>query len=256
MAVSGIDGSAWSSSLESDGGRSRSTRAGARDDRELRARASGDVADGALKPDAMPAESRKPEQSRETQTRLIRAAKNLFASKGYAGTAMEDLVAKAGMTRGALYHQYRDKRDLFRAVFESVEADFAERIAKAAAAEADPWEQLRAGARAFLAAATDPAIRRIVLIDGPSVLGWEEWREIDGRYSLGMVRLVFEANVAAGNVAPQPVEPLAHLIVGALNEAALAVAAADDPATARDAFAASMDGVLAALRIAARTAHQ
>jgi len=205
--------------------------------------------------------TRKAEQSRETQDRLIKVAKELFTSKGYAGTAMEDLVAKAGMTRGALYHQYADKRDLFRAVFEAVEAELGQQLAMAVAAETDPWGMLRAGARAFLASATEPAMRQIVLIDGPAVLGWEEWRRIDSQHSLGMVRMIFEANIAAGNIPPQPVEPLAHLIVGALNEAALAVAAAGDAAGARESFASSMEGVLDALRAMAtatpkRAAHQ
>ena len=205
--------------------------------------------------------TRKAEQSKETQDRLIKAAKELFTTKGYAGTAMEDLVAKAGMTRGALYHQYQDKRDLFRAVFEAVEVELGQRLALAVGMETDPWQQLRSGARAFLAAATDPAIRRIVLIDGPSVLGWEEWRRIDGQYSLGMVRAVFEMNMAAGNIVEQPVEPLTHLIVGALNEAALAVAAASDAERAREEFAESMERVLDALRAMAvgapkRAAHQ
>jgi len=161
---------------------------------------------------------------------------------------MEDLVAKAGMTRGALYHQYADKRDLFRAVFEAVEAELGQQLAMAVGSETDPWQMLRAGARAFLAAATEPSIRRIVLIDGPAVLGWEEWRRIDSQHSLGMVRMIFEVNIAAGNIPAQPVEPLAHLIVGALNEAALAVAAAEDAAGARESFAVSMEGVLDALR--------
>src|SRR6185436_9953434 len=205
--------------------------------------------------------TRKAEQSRETQDSLIKVAKELFTSKGYAGTAMEDLVSKAGMTRGALYHQYRDKRDLFRAVFEAVEIELGQRIAREVAVETDPWEQLRAGARAFLACALDPAIRRIVLVDGPSVLGWEEWRRIDGQYALGMVRAVFEMNMAAGNIVEQPVEPLTHLIVGALNEAALAVAAASDAERAREEFAESMERVLDALRAMAvgapkRAAHQ
>ena len=205
--------------------------------------------------------TRKAEQSRETQDRLIKAAKELFTTKGYADTAMEDLVAKAGMTRGALYHQYADKRDLFRAVFEAVEAELGQQLAMAVASETDPWLMLRAGARAFLASATEPGIRRIVLVDGPAVLGWEEWRRIDAQHSLGMVRMIFEANIAAGNIPPQPVEPLAHLIVGALNEAALAVAAAGDAAGARESFASSMEGVLDALRAMAtdtpkRAAHQ
>jgi AcrR family transcriptional regulator len=201
-------------------------------------------------PGAVP--TRKAEQSRETQDRLIKAAKELFATKGYAAAAMEELVAKAGLSRGALYHQYQDKRDLFRAVFEAVEEDLGQRIAMEVASETDPWRQLQAGARAFLKLASDPVIRRIVLIDGPSVLGWEEWRRIDSQHSLGMVRMIIEMNVAAGHVAEQPVEPLAHLIVGALNEAALAVAAADDPERAREDFAASMLRVLDALRSVAK----
>lgn len=207
--------------------------------------------------------TRKAEQSRETQDRLIKAAKDLFTTKGYAGTAMEDLVAKVGLTRGALYHQYRDKRDLFRAVFEAVEIELAQRLAVAVGGETDPWQMLCLGTRAFLAAATDPAIRRIVLIDGPSVLGWEEWRRIDGQYSLATVRAAFEMNIAAGNILEQPVGPLTHLIVGALNEAALAVAAADDAPRAQEEFAQSIERVLDALRgmaLAApkqkRAAHQ
>jgi len=194
---------------------------------------------------------RKAEQSRETQDRLIRTARQLFTEKGYAGTATEDLVARAGMTRGALYHQYRDKRDLFRAVFESVEQELGEKIARAIPLGGGPWEALEAGARAFLEACLDPAVRRIVLTDGPSVLGWEEWRRIDGQYSLAMVRAALEANAAAGNLAPQPMEPLTHLIVGALNEAALAVAAAEDVEAAREEFTASLLRILAALRAAA-----
>ena len=207
------------------------------------------------------APTRKAEQSRETQDRLIKAAKELFATKGYAGAAMEELVAKAGLSRGALYHQYQDKRDLFRAVFVAVEEDLGQRIAMEVASETDPWKQLQAGARAFLKSASDPVIRRIVLVDGPSVLGWEEWRRIDAQHSLGMVRMIFEMNIAAGNILEQPVDPLAHLIVGALNEAALAVAAADDPDGAREEFAESIIRVLDAFRAVAkpsdrRAAHQ
>jgi len=196
--------------------------------------------------------TRKAEQSKETQDRLIRVARELFTESGYPGTSMEDLVARAGLSRGALYHQYQDKKDLFRAVFENVEQDLGQKIAMAAGAQADPWEQLRAGAAAMLEAASDPAVRRIVLVDGPAVLGWQEWRRIDGQYSLAMVRMVIEVNIAAGNIASQPIEPLAHLLVGAINEAALAVANADAPEQARTAFAEAIDRVLDALRVVAR----
>jgi AcrR family transcriptional regulator len=194
--------------------------------------------------------SRKEEQSKATQVRLLSAARELFSERGFAGTATEDLVARAGVTRGALYHQYADKRDLFRAVFEEVERDLGERIGLAAAVETTPWEQIRAGARALLEASLEPAVRRIVLTDGPSVLGWEEWRRIDSQYAYGMVRTALEANVQAGNLPEQPIEPLTHLIIGALNEAGLAVAASRTPATTRDEFLTTLDGVLGALRAA------
>ena len=197
--------------------------------------------------------SRKQEQSRATQVRLIAAARALFSERGFVGTAMEDLVARAGVTRGALYHQYADKKDLFRAVFEEVERDLGERIALAAAAEPTPGEQIRAGARALREARHAPAVRRIILTDGPSVLGWEEWRRIDSQYAYGMVRTALEANVEAGNLPRHPIEPLTHLIIGALNEAGLAVAASRTPTATCDEFMATLDGVLGALRATART---
>ena len=186
---------------------------------------------------------RKDEQSRETQERLIRVATELFAEKGYAATATEDLVARAGVTRGALYHQYVDKRDLFRAVFESVEQQLGMRMAQAAAAATDPEEMYRLGTRAFLEAACEPAIRRIVLLEGPTVLGREEWRRIDSQYAFSLVRAVWEANMAAGNVPPLPLDALTEVMLGALNAAGLAVAAAPDPKAAIGEFATIVDAV-------------
>jgi AcrR family transcriptional regulator len=189
-------------------------------------------------------------RSRATQERLLGAARALFSERGFADTATEDLVARAGVTRGALYHQYVDKRDLFRAVFEDVERELGERIAGAASGQTSPWEMIRAGARALLDASLEPAVRRIVLTDGPSVLGWEEWRRIDAQYAYGMVRTALDANMEAGNLPRQPIEPLTHLIIGALNEAGLAVAASEKPEATRDQFLATLDGVLTALRAA------
>src|SRR5262245_25750591 len=115
--------------------------------------------------------NRRAEHAAETQQRLIEVARRLFAERGYAGTATEHLVAAARMTRGALCHHYADKRDLFRAGFERVEQELATRVAMAGAAVSDPWEQMFAGTRAFLDVCRDRAFARIVLIDGPSVLG-------------------------------------------------------------------------------------
>jgi AcrR family transcriptional regulator len=203
--------------------------------------------------EAAPVLSRKAEHSAETQRRLIEVARQLFAERGYAGTGTDHLVAGARMTRGALYHHYRDKRDLFRAVSEVVAREYNDRILRAAATATDPWEAMRAGARAFLEAARDPAFRRIVLVDGPSVLGSEEWRELHGQYARGTVRAALEGNLAAGNLPPLPLEPLTDLFVGALYEAGHSVAVAPDPPAVIDTFVSLIiDGTMAGLRAQAR----
>ena len=158
------------------------------------------------------------------------AARGLFAARGYAAVGTEEIVRAAGVTRGALYHQFRDKEDLFEAVFEEVEAETTRRIAEGAPADGahDALAVLRAGARQFLATCAAPEVERIVLIDAPSVLGWERWRAIGLRHGLGLVTGVLEAGMEAGAIAPQPVAPLAHVLIGALDEGALYVARAED----------------------------
>src|SRR5688572_15051877 len=116
-----------------------------------------------------------------TRAELIRAARALFAERGYAGVGTEEIVAGAAVTRGALYHHFSDKRDLFRAVHEELEQELVASIGDRIAGIEDPWELIVTGVRAFLDACTDPALRRIALLDAPAVLGWEEWREIDAR---------------------------------------------------------------------------
>ncbi|HEY2603233.1 MAG TPA: TetR/AcrR family transcriptional regulator [Thermoleophilaceae bacterium] len=180
-------------------------------------------------------------QSEATRAKLVKVARRLFAKNGYAAVGTEEVVKKAGVTRGALYHQFEDKKDLFRAVFEQVEAEVAEGIAmRAAATSAEPIEALRIGARLWLDACLDPEVRRIVLLDAPAVLGFEEWRQIVGRYGLGILAAGLGAAMDAGAIARQPVMPLAHVLTGALDAAALYVAESDDPETART----EMDPVL------------
>ena len=175
------------------------------------------------------------QRSRVTREKLVVAARALFAERGYAAVGTEEIVRAAGVTRGALYHQFREgKEALFEAVFEVVEAETTQRIAETAlASAASPEAALRAGARAFLEICTEPEVERIALLDAPSVLGWERWREIGFRYGLGLVAATLQAGIDDGAIAPQPVTPLAHLLLGALDEGALYVARADDAATAR-----------------------
>jgi AcrR family transcriptional regulator len=187
------------------------------------------------------------ERSEATRGALIAAARALFALRGFAAVGTEEIVRAAGVTRGALYHQFADKRELFAAVFEQLEAELAQRMAKAAAGAPDPLAALRVGSDAWLEAATEPDVGRIVLLDGPAVLGWERWREIGMRHGLGLVEAALQAAMDAGLLAPQPVRPLAHVLIGAVDEAALYVATAEDRPVARAEVGAVLDRLLTAL---------
>ena len=184
-------------------------------------------------------------RSEATRQRLVAAARELFGARGYAGVGTEEIVRAAGVSRGALYHQFRDKADLFAAVAEEVEAEVAERIAAGAAeATSDPLAGLRVGARLFLDACAEPEVERITLLDAPAVLGWEAWRDMAGRYGLGLVKFALQSAMDAGAIVPQPVVPLAHVLIGALDECALYIAGAEDPAAAREQCAAIFDRIL------------
>lgn len=168
-----------------------------------------------------------------TRAMLIEVARELFADRGYGLVSIEEILTRSGFSRGALYHHFRDKRDLFRAVFEQVDQELVDRVAKAALDEPDPWARLTRGCGAFLDECLGQTIQRIVFVDAPAVLGWSEWRDIDGSYALGLVRTVIEDVMEAGVVERRPVEPLAHVVLGALNEAGMVIADASDPAGAR-----------------------
>jgi AcrR family transcriptional regulator len=180
-----------------------------------------------------PPRSRRAEQSEATRGALLAAARELFAERGYAAVGTEEIVRAAGVTRGALYHHFEGKKDLFRAVYEEVERETVEVVAAGAEGARSPLEVLRAGARAWLDACEDPAVQQITLLDAPSVLGWEEWREIGVKYGFGLIQGTLQAAIDAGDLPPQPVKPLAHLILGAIDEAGLLVARADDDGKTR-----------------------
>src|SRR4051812_23611102 len=187
-------------------------------------------------------------QSEATRAKLLSAARELFGARGYAAVGTEEVVREAGVTRGALYHQFADKRELFEAVFEQLEQEIIE-VAGARMAEHpdDMLAAFRAACRGWLEACRRPEVERIVLIDAPAVLGWETWREIGERYGLGAVIASLEAGMASGALARQAVRPLAHVIVGALDEVALYVARADDRDTALAEAEAVIDRLIASL---------
>lgn len=168
-------------------------------------------------------------QRQQTRQALLRESRHLFATHGYGAVGLSQIVQAAGVTKGALYHHFGSKADVFRAVLSQVQGEVAEKVVAAAEAHDDPWTQLTAGCRAFLAASTDPRIQRIMLVDGPAVLGWHEWRAMDEAASARHLAEALAALIDGGVIAAQPVVPLAHLLSGAMNEAALWLATSADP---------------------------
>jgi len=189
----------------------------------------------------------KAEQSEATRGALVAAAETLFAERGFADTATEAVVKVAGVTRGALYHHFSDKADLFRAVYEGLEQRMLAQVEEAVTGLTDPVAVLHRGTEAFLDACLDPSVQRIVLLEGPTVLGWDTWRQIDMAYGLGMVTAVLEVAMQTGAIRPAPVEALAHILLGGLNEGAMLMASSPDIEGARqrtgEALRAVIDGL-------------
>jgi AcrR family transcriptional regulator len=189
------------------------------------------------------------ERAADTREALIAAARPLFAQHGFADVALETIVRAAGVTRGALYHHFADKTELFAAVFERVESEVAARLTEAmvSANEADPVEVMRLGANYWLDACSDPEIQRITLVDAPAVLGLARWTEIGERYNTGLVRDLLTNAIETGRIPSQPVEATALTMLGAMREMTLYVARADDYDRAREEAGAVMDRLIRAI---------
>jgi AcrR family transcriptional regulator len=178
------------------------------------------------------------ERRAATRRALVCAARELFAEEGYHAAAAGEVVRRAGLTRGAMYHHFEDKRDLFRAVVEEVEEEVdgivLSRARRALRETSDAWEAFLAGYRAYLDACVRPDVRRILLLDGPAVLGWEEWHEIDAAHAVGQIEAGLWLMMENGMMERRPARPLAHLLHGAILEAAIYVAVSGEPEQARD----------------------
>ncbi|MEV4888860.1 TetR/AcrR family transcriptional regulator [Nonomuraea sp. NPDC055795] len=170
-----------------------------------------------------------------TRTALIAAGRRLFAEHGFAGVGTETIVSEAGVSRGALYHQFGDKTELFAAVLTEVEAEITKQLAAEMFADAagDFVSLMMRGAEGWLEACQRPDVQRIVLLDGPSVLGWVRWRGICQANVLGLIEEVLARGVGDGVLVPLPVRPLAHVLLAVADEAALYVGAAPEPNVAR-----------------------
>ena len=180
-----------------------------------------------------------------TRQQLVAAATELFAERGYEATSIEAVLDAAGVSRGALYHHFEDKRALFEAVLDTVEAGMATRVHDAAMAAADPDDpaaSLRAGCLAWLRLIRDPVTRRIALVDAPAVVGWERWREIDECNWFGLLKDGLGAALPPGRLDAGSLDVLAHMLLAALNELAFMIARSEDPdAAARDGETAVVD---------------
>ncbi len=180
-----------------------------------------------------PARRTQADRTAATKRALVEAARVLFADLGFNQVGTDAIVAAAGVSRGALYHQFGDKVELFAVVVEEVERDIAAELMRAAAATDSASSMLDAAMVRWLEMCQDPAAQRIVLLDGPSVLGWSRWREICKRHVLGLIRTALERGMATGEFDRGPVGPLSHALIAVADEAALYLVAAEDPSTAQ-----------------------
>jgi AcrR family transcriptional regulator len=206
----------------------------------------------ALDDEPLDTRARRAAQAEATRAALVVAARRLFVEKGYHRTGTEEVVAEAGVgTRGALYHHFADKQALFEAAFLAVEEDLVIEAAKNLADPADgALNQLRQGLIGFLDASLTPHVQRILLIDGPAVLGWVRWRELESRYGLGAIRAMLERAIEEGDLTVnQPTDALAHLLLAAADEAALFIANAPDQLVARDQGVRALNALLDGLRV-------
>ena len=195
-----------------------------------------------------PPPSLRDEHVADTRRALVAAARELFGAQGYESTGIPEILRRARVSRGALYFHFDAKIDLFRAVLEEVESDFIDRLVARGVPGTDIWEQVANGCQAFLDLALEPEIQRVVLLDGPVVLGWSEWKAVEERYGFGQLRRVVQAAIEEGALEPQPVGPLVYLLSGALNEAAMAIAHTDDRARMRAEVGTALSRLLEGLR--------
>jgi AcrR family transcriptional regulator len=187
------------------------------------------------------------ERTESTRGKLVATARRLFAEKGFAATSTEDILEAASVSRGAMYHHFASKTELFQATFEAVEDDLTAQVLMAAADEVDPIRQLERGFDAFLRQCRNAEVQRIVMLDGPTVLGWDTWHELDERYAFGSIKGVLTVAAEQGRIEADSVDPLAHLLLGAVMQAGMVVARSKDPDAAQLAMTTNFAKMLAAL---------
>ena len=184
------------------------------------------------------------ERGQATREHLIEVATELFAARGYEGTSIDAVQQGAGVSRGSLYHHFASKDALFEAVLEALEARVGNEVVVAAATAPDPVARLRAGCLAWVRLAGDPVVQRILLVDAPSVLGWQRWRAMEEQHALGGIRAILHVIAGQGKLRPELAGTLAHVLLASVNEVALLVARAEDKETAMKDGADAIDELL------------
>ena len=192
--------------------------------------------------------SRRQEYSASTKRALVEVATELFTAQGYAGTSLDEIVAGARVTKGALYHHFSGKQALFEAVFVRVEDDASASISRAVRGTKDPWEKATAGLRAFLDVLQQPAYRRLVIQEGPAVLGYEKYREQEERSTYGIVQDIVSSVLASYELEKSMVETFSRVFFGAMSAAGSAVSSAEDTQQASAEVEAAIAFILAGLR--------
>jgi AcrR family transcriptional regulator len=203
-----------------------------------------DRASAAHRPDGADRPNRNVARGEATRGQLIAIATRMFAERGYEDTSIEAVLREAGVSRGSLYHHFPSKEALFEAVAEEVETSVGAQTLAAASGAEGPVEALRAGFLAWIRLAGDPVVRRILLIDGPSVFGWEHWRAMEEHHALGLIRAGLQIIADEGKTRPELVGTLAHVLLASVNEVALLVARSDDKEAAMQAGAETIDELL------------
>ena len=187
------------------------------------------------------------ERREKTRGAIVKAARRIFGDRGFAATTMDDIAGGARVAKGAVYHHFKTKEELFGAVFDQVSRDLVIEIDRIARAEKDVLAAMAAGTEAYFAACAKGATGQILLRDGPAVLGWERWREIDAKHFGGKLPRAIEVAIENGLIARQPVEPLARLLLGAMTEAAVACSTGSEISGAE--YARAFRRLLDALRV-------
>ncbi|MBE9373186.1 TetR/AcrR family transcriptional regulator [Saccharopolyspora sp. HNM0983] len=192
--------------------------------------------------------SRRVEYSESTRQALVESAVELFTEHGYANTSLDEIARRSRVTKGALYHHFGGKQAVFEAAFDAVEADLMGRLDAVVSGPGSAWDVARAGLRAFMEVCLEPSYQRIVVQDGPAVMGTQRWRDAEEAYAFGVVRGAVAGLVESGEIEPLPVDALARVVFGALSAGATAIAGSAEPQRSRAEIGECIEHVLDGLR--------